>query len=164
MDATQVMVGTVVGESTTTEFRISVTPGQVQVQDLVAVDAVLQELDGRKEIRIWAKVESIERINPLFPVESGQELADLQVNPFDTVISMSREMITAVCRVLGYEERLSAGSYQPLKKLRYPPQPASAAYRPPKEDLQRIANHHGRSPGEGDGAPTAGYRLARHAS
>lgn len=139
MDDVETMVGTVVGESTTQEFRISVTPGQVQVQDLVGVDAQIQDSDGqRKDVRIWAKVEFIERINPLFPVESGQELADLQVNPFDTVISMSREMITAVCRVLGYEEKAATRGYQPLKKLRYPPQPASAAYRPRKADLQRI--------------------------
>jgi len=135
----EIMVGTVVGESTTQEFRMAVTPGQVSVQDLVAVDAQLQEPDGQiKSIRIWAKVESIERINPLFPRESGQELADLQVNPFDTVISMSREMITAVCRVLGYEEKENETKYEPLKKLRYPPQPATPVYRPRKEDLQRI--------------------------
>lgn len=135
----KIMVGTVVGESTTQEFRMAVTPGQVSVQDLVAVDAQLTEANGQtKPIRIWAKVESIERINPLFPRESGQELADLQVNPFDTVISMSREMITAVCRVLGYEEKENRTQYESLKKLRYPPQPATPVYRPCKDDLQRI--------------------------
>lgn len=130
--------GTLVGESTTQEFRMSVTPGRVQVQDLVVVDATLQDQERNvKPIRVWAKVESIERINPLFPRESGQELADLQIDPFDTVISMSREMITAVCRILGYENT-GDGDKEPLKKLRYPPQPASSVYHPVNEDLQRI--------------------------
>lgn len=102
----EVMVGTVVGESTTQEFRMAVATGRVHVQDLVAVDAQLEEVDGKSTaICIWAKLEAIEHINPLFPRESEQELADLQVNPIDTVISLSREMIIALCRVLGYEEK-----------------------------------------------------------
>lgn len=139
MAAKEIMVGTVVGESTTQEFRFSITPDQVFVQDLVAVDAQIKEIDGQnKEVRIWGKVESIERINPLFPKESGQELADLQINPFDTVVSMSREMISALCRVLGYEDKYAKDKHEPLKKLRYPPMPASVVYRPSNEDLQRI--------------------------
>ncbi|TAK28731.1 MAG: ATP-binding protein [Chloroflexota bacterium] len=139
MNNQRTMVGTVVGESTTQEFRIAVTPGEVQVQDLIALDALVEDEGGEKmDIRIWAKIEAIERMNPLFPLESGQELADLRVNPFDTVISMSREMITAQCRILGYEQKQEHGKYRPLKKLRYPPQPASSAYRPVKEELQRL--------------------------
>lgn len=135
----EIMVGTVVGESTTQEFRFSVTPDQVHVQDLVAMDAQILDVDGQiKDIRIWGKIGSIERINPLFPLESGQELADLQINPFDTVVSMSREMITAVCQILGYEYKDAVDQKGVLKKLRYPPRPASAVYRPRKEDLQHI--------------------------
>jgi len=138
MESSKTMIGTVVGESTPQEFRMSITPGQVYVQDLVALDAEIQESGKIKQIRVWAKIEDIERINPLFPREAGQELADLQVNPFDTVISMSREMITASCRILGYEEISGGEKNEPLKKLRYPPQPASSVYKPPKADIQRI--------------------------
>lgn len=138
MDGNKSMIGTVVGESTSQGFRMSITPDQVSVQDLVALDAEIQESGKTKKIRVWAKIEDIERINPLFPREAGQELADLQVNPFDTVISMSREMITASCRILGYEETSDIGKSEPLKKLRYPPQPASSVYKPLKVDIQRI--------------------------
>lgn len=138
MTDSEIMIGTVVGESTTHEFRFAVSPDQACVQDLVAVDAELQETGAqRKEIRIWAKVSAIERINPLFPLESGQELADLQINPFDTVVSMSREMITALCSIIGYEIKGSKESIG-LKKLRYPPRPASAVYRPTSVDTERI--------------------------
>ncbi len=139
MTDSEIMVGTVVGESTTQEFRFAVSPDQAHVQDLVAVDAELQDTNGqRKAVRIWAKVEAIERINPLFPLESGQELADLQINPFDTVVSMSREMITALCSIIGYEIKESKDKNEALKKLRYPPQPTSAVYKPSASDTERI--------------------------
>ena len=55
----------------------------------------------------------IERLNPLFPTESGHELAATRTNPFDTILSLSREMVTAVCQVLGSEPLDSA-----VKRLR----------------------------------------------
>src|SRR5881398_1075679 len=98
-------VGTLVGESTSTEFRLAVAHEAVREQDLIAVDAELQKPGSteRESIRVWAKVKRIERINPLFPTESGHELAATKTSPFDTILSLSREMVTAVCQVLGSE-------------------------------------------------------------
>lgn len=132
-------VGTLVGESTSQEFRIAVHAGAVREQDIIAVDADLQQPGSQtpEAIRIWAKVQRIERLNPLFPVEAGHELAQTRTNPLDTVLSFSREMVTAVCQVLGFEPRDSSGNGR-LDHLRYPAQPATSAYRPLTEDLHRI--------------------------
>src|SRR2546430_5394503 len=132
-------VGTLVGESTSTEFRLAVAHETIREQDLIAVDAEIQKTDSeeRESIRVWAKVKRIERLNPLFPTESGHELAATKTSPFDTVLSLSREMVSAVCQVLGSEPR-DASSGGKLNQVRYPPQPASSAYRPESADITRI--------------------------
>ena len=135
-------VGTLVGESTSREFRLAVAQEAIREQDIIAVDAELRKPseDGSnalEQIRIWAKVQRIERINPLFPIEAGHELAATRTNPFDTVLSMSREMVTALCQVLGSEPiRGSKGGR--LDHLRYPAQPATSAYRPNSDDIARV--------------------------
>jgi hypothetical protein len=133
-------VGTLVGESTSREFRIAVAHEEVREQDIIAVDAMLRQPAGaglEQQIRVWAKVQRIERVNPLFPTEAGHELAATRTSPFDTVLSLSREMVTAVCQVLGAEP-LAGSSGGKLDHLRYPPQPATTAYRPGSEDIARV--------------------------
>jgi len=133
-------VGTLVGESTSREFRLAVAHETIREQDIIAVDAQLRSPDGNAEpehIRVWAKVQRIERLNPLFPSEAGHELAATRTNPFDTVLSLSREMVTAVCKVLGAEP-LDGHQQGKLDHLRYPPQPATSAYRPDSSDIARV--------------------------
>ncbi len=132
-------VGTLVGESTSQEFRLAVNHESIREQDIIAVDAEFRSTDGREKekIRVWAKVKRIERINPLFPTEAGHELAATQTSPFDTVLSLSREMVTAVCQVLGTEP-IESDSKGKLNQLRYPAQPASSAYRPIDSDIKRV--------------------------
>lgn len=132
-------VGTLVGESTSSEFRLAVAHEMVREQDIIAVDAKLRRPNNEEAetIRVWAKVKRIERLNPLFPTESGHELAATRTNPFDTILSLSREMVTAVCQVLGSEPLDSSGGGK-LSQLRYPPQPATSAYRPDTEDVTRV--------------------------
>ena len=137
---TEKIVGTLVGESTSKEFRLAVTPEAIREQDIIAVDATLNETEesGKSgKIRVWAKVQRIERINPLFPAEAGHELAETQTDPMDTVLSLSREMVSAVCQVLGYEQ-LTGGWSGKLESLRYPPKPATRAYDPDSKDLKRV--------------------------
>ena len=137
---TEKIIGTLVGESTSKEFRLAVTPEATREQDIIAVDATLNEMGNGgelKKIRIWAKVQRIERINPLFPAEAGHELAETQTNPMDTVLSLSREMVSAVCQVIGYEQ-LTGGWSGKLESLRYPPKPATRAYGPDPADLKRV--------------------------
>src|SRR2546421_9113418 len=80
-------VGTLIGESTSTEFRLAVAHEAIREQDLIALDAELRAPDSENHeaIRVWAKVKRIERLNPLFPTESGHELAATKTSPFDTV-------------------------------------------------------------------------------
>lgn len=132
-------VGTLIGESTSTEFRLAVAHETIREQDLIALDAELRKPDneGHEAIRVWAKVKRIERLNPLFPTESGHELAATKTSPFDTVLSLSREMVSAVCQVLGSEPQDSSTGGK-LNQVRYPPQPASSAYRPESADITRI--------------------------
>lgn len=132
-------VGTLVGESTSQEFRLAINHESIREQDIIAVDAEFRSPDKeeKEKVRIWAKVKSIERINPLFPTEAGHELAATQTSPFDTVLSLSREMVTAVCQVLGAEP-IEGGKQGKLSQLRYPAQPASSAYRPSDSDIQRV--------------------------
>jgi DNA helicase HerA-like ATPase len=133
-------VGTIVGESTSKEFRLAVAHEEIREQDIIAVDAELRQPGNQsrlEKIRIWAKVQNIERLNPLFPSEAGHELAATRTNPFDTVLSLSREMVTAVCQVLGVEPLDGSGGGK-LDQLRYPPQPASSAYRPESPDIARV--------------------------
>lgn len=133
-------VGTLVGESTSQEFRLAVAHETIREQDIIAVDAELHQPNedvSPEKIRVWAKVKRIERLNPLFPAEAGHELAATRTNPFDTVLSLSREMVTAVCQILGAEP-LDGHSSGKLDHLRYPPMPASSAYRPGSQDIARV--------------------------
>ena len=133
-------VGTLVGESTSKEFRLAVARETIREQDIIAVDATLNATDQETQpenLRVWAKVQRIERINPLFPVEAGHELAETRTDPMDTVLSLSREVVSAVCQVLGAES-LGNEIEGKLDTLRYPPKPATSAYRPDSEDLARV--------------------------
>lgn len=137
---TKQYVGTLVGESTSREFRLAVAHETIREQDIIAVDAELRRpntSEAPEQIRVWAKVQKIERLNPLFPTEAGHELAATSTDPFDTVLSLSREMVTAVCQVLGAEP-LSGTKSGKLDQLRYPAQPASSAYRPDTNDIERV--------------------------
>jgi hypothetical protein len=125
-------VGTVVGVSSTNEFQMQVKPDSVRVQDLVAVDT-WEKADGGgepKKFRVWAKVGSIERLNPLFPFEAAQELASQGRDPVDSVMSLTREMITARCQVVGVQRN---GRLEPPK---YPVQPAGRVYVPPAAEVE----------------------------
>lgn len=133
-------VGTIVGESTSGEFRLAIAHEAVREQDIIAVDATLRrsgEGEATGGVRVWAKVQRIERLNPLFPTEAGHELAATATDPFDTVLSLSQEMVTAVCQVLGAEPLDERGGGK-LDHLRYPAQPASSAYRPASGDIARV--------------------------
>jgi hypothetical protein len=116
----------VVGVSSTTEFQMQVRPDAVRAQDLVAVDTV----EGGMTYRVWAKIGTIERLNPLFPREAAQELAFQGRDPVDSVVSMSREMITATCTVVGVQRD---GRLEPPK---YPVQPAGRVYVPPADEIE----------------------------
>lgn len=119
------IIGTVIGSANPSEFRLAVRPGRLAVQDFVA----LESDEGQT---VWARIVEIERINPLFPTEAAQELAFQGLDAYDTVAALSRELVTAKCRVLGVEDD------DRLKPLEYPVRPASAAWRPDPEKAAEL--------------------------
>src|SRR5436190_19002486 len=131
-------VGTLVGEATCRDFRLSVAHDSIREQDLIALDAELRsaETGALAPVRVWAKIQCIERVNPLFPLEAGHELAETRTDPLGTVLSLSREMVTALCQVLGVET--ATGRPGRLDHLRYPPRPATSAYRPSSAVIARV--------------------------
>jgi hypothetical protein len=83
-DKAERYVGTLVGESTCREFRLAVAHETIREQDIIAVDAELRIPGGDEKaerVRDWAKVQRIERVNPLFPAEAGHELAETRTDP-----------------------------------------------------------------------------------
>jgi len=122
------IVGTVIGLSTPFGFYFAAAPGKVQLYDFVAVDV---EAEGEIK-RVWAKAIKIERFNPLLPIESGHEIAAMGTSAVSTVISLSREMVTAQAAILGLEEE------KEVTPLTYPVKPASFVYIPPTEDIQKL--------------------------
>jgi len=119
-------VGTVVGLTSTRDFQMATAPDAVQLQDLVVVDD-----DGR---RVWAKVARIERLNPLFPREAAQELAFQGKKVYDAPFSVSREMVTAECIVVGEEQD---GRLEPPV---YPVRPASQVVRPLPAEAEALVS------------------------
>jgi Cdc6-like AAA superfamily ATPase len=136
----RVSVGTIVGLSDPNEFIMAAKPGAVRLQNIVAVDAHGEDTGAGHPIRVWAKVKRIERLNPLFPVEAGHELAQEGISAMDTVLSVSREMVTAYCQIIGYEEvrEEDAGVGNKLSPLRYPVKPTASVYTPGAEEIKRI--------------------------
>lgn len=125
--------GNIVGISTPNEFLMAVSPESIQVQDLVAVDTEIKTGKKKEKKKVWAKIMSIERMNPLFPRESAQEIAYEKIDALDTIVSISREMITARCTILGIER--GDGTFDILG---YPMKPTSLVYKPKVEDVQKI--------------------------
>ncbi|MEM2079560.1 MAG: ATP-binding protein [Nitrososphaerota archaeon] len=131
------IAGTIVGVTTPVEFYFKVQPNAVKLHDIVYVEVEEAEAtDGAspKSRRVWARVTEIERLNPLFPEEAAQELANRSLDAVQTIISLSREMITAKALVLGVEDP-ERGTLSPLT---YPPQPASSVKLPETDEIKKI--------------------------
>jgi uncharacterized protein len=119
-------VGTVVGSATPQTFRVAVAPGAVTLHDIVAVA-------GDDEAPVWARVVELERLNPLFPAEAAPELAFQSLDAFDGAASLSRELVTATCRVLG--TATGGGRLQPLS---YPVRPAAQVFLPEADAVAEL--------------------------
>lgn len=123
-------VGSIIGLSTPYEFTFAVKPGSIHLHDFIAID--VQESGSEDIRRCWAKVAKLERFNPLFPREAGHEIASMGIEAIETVVSLSREFVTAKGRILGLEIE---GLVSPLT---YPVKPASSVYVPPNDDVQDL--------------------------
>jgi hypothetical protein len=123
-------IGSIIGLSTPYEFTFAVKPGTIHLHDFVAID--VQDSSSEPVKRCWAKVVKIERFNALFPREAGHEIASMGIEAIETVVSLSREFVTAQGQILGIEEEKN------ITPLTYPVKPASSVYLPPDEDVQNL--------------------------
>jgi len=129
-------VGDILGIVTPFEFYMAIKPGATSLQDLVCLDRYSE--DGKKE-RIWTKITNIELFNPLLPKEAVHEVSSAGDKILETVLSLSKEMITAKVQIIGAEildeddERKGE-----LIALNYPPNPGTPVYRPNSIDVQNI--------------------------
>ena len=90
---------------------------------------------GTAEVTVWARIVELERSNPFLPLEAGLELADEGMELIDTVLSTSRDQVTARALVLGYTRD---GNFTDLMPLNYPFSPGAEVNLPPAEAVQSL--------------------------
>lgn len=127
------LVGTVVGNTSTYEFTFILKRFKSRVGDIVCVPMAIPDetYSHTNDVIIWGRIIGIERHNPFFPYESGQELTDADLQAYETVLSTSRDLLQASVIVLGYTAAGDQG--YDLFPLTYPIQPA-ATVRSPSSD------------------------------
>jgi hypothetical protein len=130
MMSVRTTIGSIIGLSTPYEFTFAVKPGGVHLHDFVAID--VQESSAEPVKRCWAKVIKLERFNPLLPREAGHEIASMGIEAVETIVSLSREFVTAQGQILGIDEE---GNVSPLT---YPVKHASSVYIPQDDEVQRL--------------------------
>jgi DNA helicase HerA-like ATPase len=87
-------------------------------------------------VKVWGRIQSIDRFNPFFPHEAAQELAEEAVSFLDTVLSNTRDQLQAEVLILGASED-AAGSPS-LSPLTYPVQPAADVLYPPAAEIRTL--------------------------
>lgn len=134
-------IGTIVGDTSTDRFVFAPRSMQIKLGDIVvtALNAPTGEAAPR-ELLVWGRVVSLGRMNPFFPAESAQELADAGVSLLETVLSTSRDQLDATVLVLG----TTALDRFDLAPLSYPVQPGAPVYYPPADVIEKFL-----SPGVG---------------
>jgi DNA helicase HerA-like ATPase len=124
------IIGTVVGNASTSEYTFVLKSFRSRVGDLVAVrmDVPNADYSGRRTIYVWGRVTGISRYNPFFPYEAAQELSDEGLSIRDTILSDSRDQLEASVLILGCTSEDDPARLFPLT---YPVQPAAEVYYPP---------------------------------
>lgn len=131
------LIGTVVGNASTSEFSFILKSYKSRVGDLVAVRMEVPDeaYDGTREITVWGRVIGITRYNPFFPYEAAQELSQEGISLVDTVLSNSRDQLEASVLILGYT---GADDFRAIYPLTYPVQPAASVFYPPADVIREL--------------------------
>ncbi len=74
-------------------------------------------------------------MNPFFPAEAAQELAEQDTNLLDTVLSTTRDYLQAEVLILG-ATRTSDATNLKMSPVTYPVKPAAGVYTPPAEVIR----------------------------
>ena len=130
-------VGTVVGNAGTSEFSFILKQFQARIGDIVALsmDVPSGLAAERKRIYVWARITDINRFNPFFPFEAGQELAAEGISLESTVLANTRDQLEATALILGAtsDDNLTA-----LFPLTYPVKPATTVFHPPTQAVRQL--------------------------
>ena len=129
-------VGTVVGNTSPSEYRFSMRTLSAKLGDLVTtVMKTPAESGSDIEVIVWGRIVELERFNPFLPAEAGQELADHGIEFLDTVLSHTRDQVEAKVLVLGSAPRDNVKNLQPLN---YPVSPGAEVRLPPPETVKTM--------------------------
>jgi DNA helicase HerA-like ATPase len=130
-------VGTVVGNAGTSEFTFILKQFQARIGDIVALsmDVPSGQAAERKRIYVWARITDINRFNPFFPFEAGQELAAEGISLESTVLANTRDQLEATALILG---ATSDNNLSALFPLTYPVKPATTIYHPPTQAVRQL--------------------------
>jgi uncharacterized protein len=129
------VVGAVVGNTTTSNFTFAPKTLQVKLGDIVCTQlAVPGSSKDKLTALVWGRIISLGRVNPFFPAEAAQELANAGVSLLDTVLSSSRDQLDAKVLILGatYDQNYV------LSPLIYPVEPGGIVYSPPSDIVEKF--------------------------
>ena len=132
-----VHIGTVVGNTSSSEYKFVLRALSAKLGDLVTVSMTVPtgKHEHTQKVIVWGRIVSLARFNPFLPVEAGQELADHGVELLDTVLSHSRDQIEATVLVLGCAPE---GNVRDLRPLNYPVSPGAEVTLPPGEAVKAV--------------------------
>lgn len=140
MSGTQ--VGTVVGNTSSQEYRFFLRSFAAKLGDLVYVETDVPKQTTsdvtskqKEKVFVWGRIVELSRFNPFLPSEAGQELADEGLKLMDTVLSLSRDHVEGKVLVLGMTD---ATEYTRMRPLNYPVNPGASVFLPPSETVKTI--------------------------
>lgn len=130
-------IGTVVGSASTDEYSFILKSRMAKVGDIVATPTDLPGHDGHSAAVVWGRIVGIDRVNPFFPAEAAQELADKDIAILDTVLSTTRDYLQAEVLIIG-STGSSAATDLRMSPVTYPVRPAAGVFSPPPEIVQKL--------------------------
>ena len=138
-------IGTVVGNTSPSEYRFSLKSLSAKLGDLVTIEMQVpieskeageaSSDNGAEKVIVWGRIVELERFNPFLPIEAGQELADHGVELLDTVLSHTRDQVEAKVLVLG---SALPNNVQNLRPLNYPVSPGAEVCLPPPPAVKEM--------------------------
>ena len=137
IDVKEHQIGTVVGSASTDEYSFILKSLKAKVGDIVATPTDLPGHEGRAAAVVWGRIVGIDRVNPFFPAEAAQELADQDISILDTVLSTTRDYLQAEVLIIGSTPTLGSADLK-LSPVTYPVRPAAGVFNPPAEVVQKL--------------------------
>jgi DNA helicase HerA-like ATPase len=130
-------IGTVVGNASTDEYSFILKSLKAKVGDIVATPTDMPGHEGNAAAVVWGRIVGIDRVNPFFPAEAAQELADQDIGILDTVLSTTRDYLQAEVLIIGSTP--TAGSADlTLSPVTYPVRPAAGVFSPPADVVRKL--------------------------